>query len=83
MHENWPYHMEKEEEVPTGEVVRLEIGIWATGIEFEEDESLRLQIAGHNQGISNFGTSKHVRNKGTHVVDFGGKYDSHIVLPFV
>ncbi|KAK3622013.1 hypothetical protein LTR56_022449 [Elasticomyces elasticus] len=84
MHENWPYYpQDKEEKVPPGKIVRLEIGIWATGIEFEAGESIRLQVCGHFQGISNFGTSEHVRNKGTHVLHMGGAYDSHVVLPFV
>ncbi|KAL4923719.1 CocE/NonD family hydrolase [Aspergillus undulatus] len=84
MHPNWPFHPhEREEKIPPGTVVRLEIGMWAMGIEYEAGESLQLRIAGHYQGISNFGTSDHVRNKGRHWVHVGGEYDSHLVLPFV
>ncbi|KAL4900243.1 hypothetical protein BDW74DRAFT_162318 [Aspergillus multicolor] len=84
MHENWPFHPhEREEKISPGTVVRLEIGIWGMGVEYEAGESLQLRIAGHYQGISNFGTSDHVRNKGKHWVHVGGKYDSHLVLPFV
>ncbi|KAL4750550.1 hypothetical protein BDW72DRAFT_213324 [Aspergillus terricola var. indicus] len=84
MHPNWPLHPhEREEKVPPGTVVRLEIGIWAMGIEYEAGESLQLRIAGHYQGISNFGTSDHVQNKGHHWVHVGGEYDSHLLLPFV
>ena len=83
MHENWPYYpMDKVEKVPKGQVVRLEIGIWATGIEFEAGESIRLQVCGKHQGINNFGTTEFTNNKGRHVVHFGGEYDSHVVLPF-
>jgi len=83
MHPNWPYYpMKKEEKIPPGTIAQLEIGIWATGIEFEAGESIQFQICGHYQGISNFGTSDHVQNKGAHVVHFGGEYDSHVVLPF-
>jgi predicted acyl esterase len=83
MHENWPYYpMDKVEKVPRGEIVRLEIGIWATGIEFEAGESIRFQICGRHQGINNFGTTEFTNNKGKHVVHFGGEYDSHVVLPF-
>lgn len=84
MHENWPYYpMDKEEKVTPGKVVRLEIGIWAMGIEYEKGESIRLQVCGREQSINNFGSTEHIRNKGKHVVHFGGQYDSHIVLPFV
>jgi predicted acyl esterase len=83
MHENWPYYpMDKVEKVPRGEIVRLEIGIWATGIEFEAGESIRFQTCGRHQGINNFGTTEFTNNKGKHVVHFGGEYDSHVVLPF-
>ncbi|KAL5002754.1 Alpha/Beta hydrolase protein [Aspergillus recurvatus] len=84
MHPNWPFHShEREEKIPPGTVVRLDIGIWAMGVEYEAGESLQLRIAGHYQGISNFGTSDHIRNKGRHWVHLGGEYDSHLVLPFV
>lgn len=83
MHENWPYYqMDKVEKVTPGEVVRLEIGIWATGIEFDAGESIRLQICGRNQGINNFGSIEHINNKGKHFVHFGEGYDSHVILPF-
>lgn len=84
MHENWPYYThEKEEKVEPGTIVRLEIGIWCMGIEFEEGESLQLSVSGRYQGFANFGTSEHIRNKGRHWVHVGGEHDSHLVLPFV
>lgn len=83
MHENWPFHPhEREQKVPKGEIVRLEIGIWAMGIEYEAEESIRVQISGVNQGM-HFATEDFTNNKGTHVVHFGGEYDSHVILPFV
>ncbi|KAL4806055.1 Alpha/Beta hydrolase protein [Aspergillus unguis] len=84
MHPNWPFHPHaKEEKVTPGTVVRLEIGIWGMGVEYDAGESLQLRISGHYQGISHFGTSDHVRNKGRHWVHVGGEYESHLVLPFV
>lgn len=84
MHGNWPFHPhDREEKVPAGEVVRLEIGIWATGIRFEEGEGLEVRVGGVYPGINNFGTDQHSVNKGEHRVHFGGEYDSHVVLPFV
>ena len=52
MHPNWPYYpQDKEEKVPKGSIVKLEIGMWATGIEFLAGESIRLQISGSHQGM--------------------------------
>lgn len=83
MHECWPYHPhDVEENVQPGTVVRLDIGIWAMGIEYEAGESIRVEISGRSPGISNFGSFEHVRNKGRHKVHFGGQYSSHVLLPF-
>lgn len=82
MHENWPFHPhEREQKVPPGQIVKLEIGIWAMGIEYEAGESLRVQISGVNQGM-HFSTEDFTNNKGRHVVHLGGDYSSHVILPF-
>lgn len=84
MHPNWPYHPhEKEEKITPGTVVKLEIGIWAMGIQYEAGEGLRVSISGRSRAVSNFGTLDHVQNKGRHNIHMGGDYPSHIVLPFV
>ncbi|KAG9939298.1 alpha/beta-hydrolase, partial [Aureobasidium melanogenum] len=84
MHENWPFHPhEEEEKVSPGTVVRLEIGIWAMGVEYEAGESLMLEISGHHRGISNFGKPEHTKNEGRHVLHVGGDYDSHLIIPIV
>lgn len=83
MHPNWPFYThEKEEKISPGTVVKLEIGIWVMGVEYEAGESLRLRICGKYPGIANFGKD-HTLNKGLHWVHFGGQYDSHVELPFV
>jgi hypothetical protein len=82
MHENWPYHPhEREEKIKPGEIVKLEIGIWATGIVFESGESLELRVGGFYPGIANFGTNEHSLNAGQHTVHFGGDYQSFVSLP--
>ncbi|EOA87857.1 hypothetical protein ACJQWK_08141 [Exserohilum turcicum] len=84
MHPNWPFHPhEVEEKVKPGDVVRLDIGIWATGIEFEAGESIRVVVGGRNRCVSNFGSHRHVLNRGTHEVHIGGEFGSYISLPFV
>ncbi|KAF2226218.1 galactose-binding domain-like protein [Elsinoe ampelina] len=84
MHPHWPFlPHEREDRVTPGTVVRLDIGIWAMGIEDEAGESLQVEISGHIMGVNNFGTNKHSLNKGRHVVHFGGEHASHVILPFV
>ncbi|KAF4550860.1 Hypothetical protein D9617_15g042110 [Elsinoe fawcettii] len=84
MHPHWPFHPhEQEEKMTPGEVVRLDIGIWAMGIEYEAGESVQVEIGGRIPGVSNFGTDRHSLNKGRHVLHFGAERGSHVVLPFV
>ncbi|KAI0476579.1 Alpha/Beta hydrolase protein [Xylariaceae sp. FL0804] len=84
MHPCWPYHPhDKEEKIPPGTVVRLDIGIWAMGIEYEAGEALRVVVSGRNLAVNNFGTAEHVRNKGMHKVHMSQEHPSYVVLPFV
>ncbi|EKJ71661.1 hypothetical protein FPSE_08107 [Fusarium pseudograminearum CS3096] len=84
MHPQWPFHPhEKEEKITPGDVVRLDIGIWAMGIEYEAGESIRAIVCGRNLGVSNFGSLEHNDNKGTHNVHLGGENASYVILPFV
>ncbi|GLB07048.1 hypothetical protein AtubIFM57258_002369 [Aspergillus tubingensis] len=84
LHENWPFHPHrKEQKIPPGQVTRLEIGIWAMGVEYAAGESIQLQISGHYRGMTDFKGQESSVNKGKHVVHFGGGYDSHLVLPFL
>jgi predicted acyl esterase len=84
MHPNFPFHPhEREQKIPPGEIVRLEIGIWGMGIEYDAGESICLEISGAYPGIANFGSNEHTNNKGSHTIHVGGKFDSHIILPFV
>ncbi|EFQ30149.1 X-Pro dipeptidyl-peptidase C-terminal non-catalytic domain-containing protein [Colletotrichum graminicola] len=83
MHPHWPFHPhEREDKVPPGEVVRLDIGIWALGVEFEAGESVRVVVSGESLAVNNFGKN-HSLNKGRHIVHLGGGQASHVILPFV
>jgi hypothetical protein len=82
MHQNWPYHpYEQEDKVKPGEIVTLEIGIWATGMVFEAGETLELRISGFYPGIANFGTNEYSLNVGQHTVHFGGNLQRHSSRP--
>ncbi|KAL6707902.1 hypothetical protein ACN47E_003576 [Coniothyrium glycines] len=84
---NFPVHKHtKDEKVAAGEIVKLEIGLWAACIQFEAGESLVLRISGHEMRLPEFEPlrGKFVTlNKGKHVVHIGGEYDSHLVLPLL
>ncbi|KIL90284.1 hypothetical protein FAVG1_06014 [Fusarium avenaceum] len=84
MHPHWPFHPhEKVEKIKAGDIVRLDIGIWAMGIEYEAGESIRAVVSGRNIGVSNFGSVEHLDNKGKHHVHCGQDHASHVILPFV
>jgi predicted acyl esterase len=87
IHPQYPFHTHDEvQKVAPGEVVKLEIGIWAIGIDFEEGESLSVQVSGEYPLVNEFGTKKmeiEDRNGGVHNVHVGGEYASHVIMPFV
>ncbi|KAF7552155.1 hypothetical protein G7Z17_g4501 [Cylindrodendrum hubeiense] len=83
---DWPeYTHETRKPIPAGTITRLEIPIWPTAINFDAGESLAVKVSGHYMSYMEFdvlyGTSH--KNKGRHTVHFGGKYDSHLVVPLM
>ncbi|SCZ87303.1 BZ3500_MvSof-1268-A1-R1_Chr2-2g04769 [Microbotryum saponariae] len=90
IHPNWPWHPHTfEEKLERGQIVKLEIGIWAMGWQYDAGESLRVEICGGhdmNHEIRHFTTkfpAESTLNKGVHKVHFGGEYASKVILPFV
>jgi len=87
LHPQYPFHPHDElQKITPGEIAKLEIGLWAMGIDFEAGESLSVQVSGEYPLVMEFGTKKmeiEDRNRGTHQVHVGGEYASHIILPFV
>ncbi|OCL09555.1 alpha/beta-hydrolase [Glonium stellatum] len=48
IHENYPFHPhDRDEYVTPGAVVKLEIGIWAMGVEYEAGEGIRAEVHGN------------------------------------
>lgn len=84
---HWPAHDHtREHKIPPGEIVKLEIGLWAASIQFEPGEKLIFRVAGHHMVLAEFPPLRgqfHTGNKGRHVLHFGKGYESHVVLPFV
>jgi len=88
MHEQYPFHTHDEvQKITPGEIVKLEIGLWAMGIDYEAGESISVQVSGEYPLVDEFKGRKkpqvEERNKGMHNVHFGGEHASHIILPFV
>ncbi|GLB10313.1 hypothetical protein AtubIFM57258_006716 [Aspergillus tubingensis] len=75
---------DKSEKIPSGEVVELRIPIWAGGIAFDEGESLRLEIKGHDPILPEYPALREGPknlNRGRHVVHTGGKHQSSLIVP--
>jgi predicted acyl esterase len=71
---------EGEEKVKPGEVVRLRVQLWPTGIVFEAGEQLVLKISGREMGLRGLPQSPEPSNmnKGKHVLHFGGSYENYL-----
>lgn len=88
IHENYPFHThDRDDFVVPGEVVRLDIGIWAMGVEYDAGESIRVEIHGNSPLLrgefKDDNEFSGVASHGKHVVHYGGNYPSHVILPFV
>jgi uncharacterized protein len=61
IHPNFPFHPhDRQEKVPAGQVVKLEIGIWALAVDFDAGESISLRIGGQHHtavGRTSFASS--------------------------
>lgn len=89
IHPQFPFHPhEKEEKITPGEIVKLEIGIWSMGVDFDAGESISVQVGGQFPSIAEYKAwseprPEHERNKGTHRIHCGPEHPSSVILPFV
>lgn len=90
IHPNYPYHShDRVELVKKGEVVELEIGLWAMGIEYEAGEGISVEIQGQYPFFKNYAEHEKPKpgadraNVGSHVVHIGGDHPSYVILPFI
>ncbi|KAK3671120.1 hypothetical protein LTR78_008921 [Recurvomyces mirabilis] len=77
---------DKEEKVPPGTVVELDIPIWPTSMVFNAGESLRLEVCGHINNLHEFPDSGRLHknlNNGVHSVHSGAEFPSQIMLPLL
>ncbi|KAK0129149.1 hypothetical protein ONS95_001084 [Cadophora gregata] len=88
IHPQFPFHPHtKQEKVQPGTVVRLEIGIWAMDVDFDEGESISLRVGGQFPSLAEYKSfsgprPEHELNTGQHLIHCGGEYPSSVILPF-
>ena len=90
--ENHPHHtefqpwhpFENPQPLKPGEIVPVEIEIYASSRVWHPGEQLRLEIMGHYERIDWFEPfAWDTNNKGNHVIHTGGKYDSYLMVPYI
>jgi predicted acyl esterase len=71
---------EREDKVKPGEVVRLRVQLWPTGIVFEAREQLVLKISGREMGLRGLPQSPEPSNmnKGKHILHFGESFENYL-----
>lgn len=79
------YRHDRQQAIPPGEVVRLEIPLWPIGMVFVKGEGIMLRISGHDMSLPETGlcvlTEPEDDNIGKHVLHTGGEYRSLLCLP--
>ena len=75
---------QREQLLTPGEPVCLDIGVWPTSLIFHAGEQLCVEVGGWEIKVAHFG-DEHIptRNKGSHHLHFGGKYDSWLRIPVI
>lgn len=79
---------DREQLLQPGEVVPVEIEIWPGSTLFRAGESLRLVVKGmdiYREALPNLPFARHedLRNRGSHIIRTGGRYDSRLLLPVI
>ncbi|KAH8685169.1 putative acyl esterase [Ilyonectria robusta] len=88
IHPQFPFHPHaKQDKIKPGNIVKLEIGIWAMGVDFDAGESISIRIGGQFPGIAEYSSFSGPRpeeeqNRGQHTIHFGAEYPSSVILPF-
>ena len=81
------YRHDREEKIPPGTMVPLDITLWPMGMILAAGEGIMVRVAGHflSEPVSEMTRPKVTddENVGQHHIHTGGKYDSSLVLPIV
>ena len=82
-----PFHPHvREQPLPAGRAVPLDIEIWPTSVHFAAGEGLRLIVQGrdiYDEDCYRLAFARHddLRNAGTHILRTGADHDSHLLVP--
>ena len=84
-----PFLMNNSEQLLSpGEIVPVEIGIWPIGMYWHAGQQLKISVQGYaemwleDQMMPNGPVFEYAtRNKGEHIIQTGGIYDSHLLIP--
>ncbi|KXH42375.1 X-Pro dipeptidyl-peptidase C-terminal non-catalytic domain-containing protein [Colletotrichum salicis] len=77
MHPQFPFHPhDREDKIPPGTIVKLEVGIWAMGVDYEAGKYVQVQIGGQFPSITEYKafsaeSPDYERNKGEHFIHCG------------
>ena len=72
-----------EQKLKAGEIVPVDIALYPSSTFFAAGETLQLIVASHEIIPSPPYFKDESLNRGTHVLHFGGEYDSHLLVPKV
>jgi len=79
----WPqHHYSHAEKLKNGEIVKLEIGLRQTGIQFEAGEQLVFKVSGHPMALAEFPPLRGAMpnyNRGRHRLHIGGECGSYVL----
>ncbi|HWL46907.1 MAG TPA: CocE/NonD family hydrolase [Sphingomonadaceae bacterium] len=84
-----PFHPhDREERLAPGDIVPVDIEIWASATRFRAGETLRVVVQGsdvYKDGLPRLPFARHeaLRNRGTHILHAGGRYDARLLIPLV
>jgi predicted acyl esterase len=84
-----PFHRHtREEPLVPGEPVAVDIEIWPSATSFATGETLRVIVKGsdiYDTVVPGLPMLLHeeTRNKGHHILRTGGRYDAHLLVPFI
>ncbi|HEX3704764.1 MAG TPA: CocE/NonD family hydrolase, partial [Vicinamibacterales bacterium] len=78
----WHTHQQRQPLTP-GQIEPVEIEVLASSTVFEAESSLRVDVLGHD--AAHYPAFRHRRtvNRERHTIHTGGRFDSHLLAPFV
>jgi uncharacterized protein len=79
---------DREQLLAAGEIVPVDVEIWPSSTRFAAGETLRLVVMGRDTvkpSVPNapFALHERTRNRGTHVIHAGGRFDSYLQIPVI